>query len=96
LFITADRSSPPTASEIKFYEEEQKKILQRQEIKREVEIEHDRGINKLGSQLDFVTSLLCTHLRYLAEHLKYADFMRLVQPEIKKWFDEHCKNEGGL
>lgn len=56
----------------------------------------DRGINREGDKLDFVTSLLCTHLRFLADHVKYADFMRLVQPEIKEWFDEHCKKEGGL
>ncbi len=51
------------------------------------------GLNVDGSDLDFLTSLLCAHLRHLQKHMIYEDFIKLVQPHVIEWFKNHCKGE---
>lgn len=69
-------------AEREFYEKEyQKKRLK------------EFGLNTDGTEIDFLTSLLCSHLRYLRKNMTYDDFMRLVQSYVREWFEVHCENE---
>lgn len=76
--------------------QEEIEALNQELMHRPYNIKKDRGINTDGTREDFVTSLLCTQLRHMAENMSYKQFLEIVIPECCEWFKDHCEKEGGL